>query len=98
MPIMVPAASALAATAARTVSAILAQQSPACHRSMIIAHQPPPLLKLSWAVSALLGHSPDVGSTSTSQLPLLSRMTASTPYGRSEGGCGNSTPRALRSS
>jgi len=26
-----------------------------------------------------------LGSTSTSQLPVVSRMTASTPYGRSEG-------------
>ena len=38
------------------------------------------------------------GSTSTSQLPEMSRMTASTPYGRSEGSCRNSTPLADSSS
>ena len=38
------------------------------------------------------------GSTSTIQLPELSRQTASTPYGRSEGSWRNSTPFALSSS
>jgi hypothetical protein len=38
------------------------------------------------------------GSTSTIQLPELSRATASTPYGRSSGGWMNSTPLARRSS
>src|SRR6201992_567275 len=37
------------------------------------------------------------GSTSTSQLPVLSRITASTPYGRSDGSCKNVTPLALSS-
>ena len=39
-----------------------------------------------------------LGSTSTSQLPELSRMTASTPYGRSDGSCRKVTPLALSSS
>ena len=39
-----------------------------------------------------------LGSTSTSQLPELSRITASTPYGRSAGSCRNSTPAAESSS
>ena len=38
------------------------------------------------------------GSTSTIQLPELSRIRASTPYGRSWGSWRNSTPRALSSS
>jgi hypothetical protein len=37
-------------------------------------------------------------STSTIQLPELSRATASTPYGRSSGAWMNSTPLARRSS
>ena len=42
--------------------------------------------------------SKSLGSTSTIQLPVLSRITASIPYGRSAGSCRNVTPLPLSSS